>query len=69
MAETTTIQITVEQKQFLNRMGEASYKKALQILIDDYNGPIGDDESVSEDRAREIANEQITERVIPEAQQ
>jgi len=69
MSETTTIQITVEQKQLLNRMGRASYKKALQVLIDDYNGPIGDNDYVSKDEAREIANEQITERVIPEAQQ
>ena len=35
--ETTTIQITTEQKAELNSMGYGSYKAALQRLIDSYN--------------------------------
>jgi len=67
MTETTTIQITVEQKQALNRMSKASYKEALQVLIDNYNEAIKEQESLDESRVRELAREEINDNVDLEA--
>jgi len=67
MTETTTIQITVEQKQALNRMSKASYKEALQVLIDNYNEAIKEQESLDESRVRELAREEINDNVVLEA--
>lgn len=67
MTETTTIEITTEQKAWLDDLDEASYKAAVQRLIDNYDGAIGD--GVDEARVRELAIEEIEERVVREALQ
>ena len=69
--ETTTIQITTEQKAELNSMGYGSYKAALQRLIDSYNGGGDtDDDRLTEAQrgeAREIALDVVNDRVVREA--
>lgn len=68
MAETTTIEITTEQKAELNRMGFGSYKAALQELIDSYDvesGKLLTDAQRGE--VREIALDVVNDRVVYEA--
>jgi predicted CopG family antitoxin len=68
MTDTTTIEITKAQKAQLDELktgSKESYKDVLQRLIDGYDTD-GDD--MTEATVRSIANEQITERVVPEAQ-
>jgi len=63
----TTIEVSQECKEALkeSRLAhESSYEDTLWRLMGE-----GTAEYIGEDEAREIANEQITERVIPEAQQ
>jgi len=62
--ETTTIEITVDQKAELNKMKRGSYKDALQVLIENYDKG---GESLDEGRVRELAREEITDRVVMEA--
>ena len=62
--DTTTISITKAQKAELNKMGFGSYKAALQELITNYK-----QSNLSESRVREIAQEEIAERVVYEAQE
>jgi len=69
--DTTTIEITTEQKAELNKMGYGSYKAALQRLIDSYNdGANTDAELLTEAQrgeAREIALDVVNDRVLREA--
>ena len=69
--ETTTIQITTEQKAELNSMGYGSYKAALQRLIDTYDERAsGTDETFTDAQrgeAREIALDVVNDRVVREA--
>ena len=68
MTETTTIQITTEQKAELNKMGFGSYKAALQELIESYEG--GTEELLTDaqrDEARKIALDVVNDRVVREA--
>ena len=68
--DTTTIQITTEQKAELNSMGYGSYKAALQRLIDSYNGGGGTDDRLTEAQrgeAREIALDVVNDRVVRKA--
>lgn len=63
---TTTIQITTEQKEVLDslkRDDSESYKSVLQELIDGYSNTTGLDET----RVRQIAVEEINERVTHRA--
>jgi hypothetical protein len=62
--DTTTIEITQTQKAELNKMEFGSYKAALQELIKSYNRS-----NLSESRVRKIAQEEIAERVVYEAQE
>ena len=62
-AETTTIEITTEQKAELNRMGFGSYKAALQELIETHKDTSG----LTESRVRELAREEIRDGVVYEA--
>jgi len=68
MTETTTIEITVEQKAELNKMGFGSYKAALQELIENYDGS---GEALLTDaqrgEVRSIALDVVNDRVIREA--
>lgn len=64
----TTIQLdesTKAQLEQLKRVDGESYDSIVQLLIANYDG----EGQLSESRVREIANEQITERVVMEAQQ
>lgn len=66
MTDTTTIEIRKEQKRELDglkRANSESYKEVLQRLIDGYDGAGGMDES----RVRELAREEISDRVVGEA--
>jgi hypothetical protein len=66
--ETTTIEITVEQKAELNRMGFGSYKAALQQLLDNYDGTSGELlTDAQRGEVREIALDVVNQRVIREA--
>jgi len=64
---TTTVEITDDQREFLREVSEVSAKRALQALIDDYNNGGGGEEALSEERVRELAREEITDRVVMEA--
>ena len=64
MSDTTTIEITLDQQAELNKMGFGSYKAALQELIENYK-----QSNLTESRVREIAQEEIAERVVYEAQE
>jgi len=69
MTEHTTIQITKAQANELQARkthDDESYKSVLQRLIEEYNSTT--QHEMTENRVREIANEQIAERVVPEAQ-
>ena len=66
--DTTTIEITTEQKAELNKMGFGSYKAALQQLIESYDqesGVLLTDAQRGE--VREIALDVVNDRVIREA--
>ena len=66
--DTTTIEITTEQKAELNKMGFGSYKAALQQLIENYDqesGVLLTDAQRGE--VREIALDVVNDRVIREA--
>ena len=64
---TTTIEIHDDQREFLREVSEVSAKRALQTLIDDYNNGGGGEDALSEARVRELAREEITDRVVMEA--
>ena len=68
---TTTIEITTEQKAELNSMGYGSYKAALQRLIDSYSaGGNGDGELLTDAQrgeVREIALDVVNDRVVRKA--
>lgn len=64
---TTTIEINDDQREFLREVSEVSAKRALQTLIDDYNNGGTGEETLSEERVRELAREEITDRVVMEA--
>jgi len=69
--DTTTIEITVEQKAELNKMGFGSYKAALQELIDTYGSGGGESGDLLTEaqrgEAREIALDVVNDRVVREA--
>ena len=69
--DTTTIEITEDQRDQLQSMGYGSYKAALQRLIDSYNGTGDtDDDRLTEAQrgeAREIALDVVNDRVVREA--
>jgi len=69
MAELTSIAVYPEQKEYLETVKDRpeSFQQALQKLIETHKG-VQEDRYVSESRAREIATEEISERVVPEAQ-
>jgi len=60
MTDTTTIQTTEAQAQFLEDMGRRSKKAALQELIDSYDGVIAG--GIDDDRVREIARDVVRVR-------
>lgn len=69
MTDLTTIQVTKKQKNELDALktgSKESYKDVLQRLIEHYNDEV-DQDCVDEDRAREIANDVVEERVVFEA--
>ena len=66
MTDTTTIEINDDQRQTLGDLKVAnseSNKDVLQRLIDDYNNP----NELTENRVRELAREEIADRVVREA--
>ncbi|AGM11120.1 hypothetical protein M196_gp26 [Halorubrum tailed virus 4] len=69
MTDTTTIEVTTEQKAALNSMGYGSYKAALQRLIDSYNEGDGGELLTDAQRgeAREIALDVVNDRVVRDA--
>lgn len=70
MTDTTTIEITERQKSELDSLKNAdreAYKAVVDKLIAHYKKTI-DDAELDETKVRELANEQIAERVVPEAQ-
>lgn len=70
MTDTTTIQITTEQRDELDQLKEHQgepYKSVLQGLITHYNASGKADTSVDEARVREIVRDEINDRVTPRA--
>lgn len=66
--ETTTIEITRQQKEDLTRMGFGSYKAALQELIENYDdGTKASLTDAQRGEVREIALDVVSDRVIREA--
>lgn len=68
MSGTTTIEVYDEQKDELDDLkltDSESYKDVLQRLIDGHIEGAGD---VDEDRIREIVRDEVSDKVIPEAQ-
>ena len=66
--DTTTIEITHEQRDHLRSMGFGSHKAALQELIDDYNEMDGTLLTDAQRGAvRKIALDVVNDRVVREA--
>lgn len=72
MEDKTTIQLKHSTKTDLEELKRAdgeSYDSVVKMLIARYNNSQDSNcDGIDETEAREIANEQISERVIPEAQ-
>jgi len=67
----TTIQLnksTKDDLEEIKRVNGESFDSVVKLLIANYNKP-QDSSELTENRVRELANEQITERVVREAQQ
>jgi len=64
--DTTTIELRTDQKAQLDDLkhGDESYKSVLQRLIEEYRASGG---QLDESRVREVAREEITDRVRREA--
>lgn len=70
MGKATTIQLSPETKQKLESLqdgGKETFEETVLRLIDHYRKEGGTD--MTEQQVREIVQEEITERVVPEAQQ
>lgn len=72
MVDKTTIQLkdsTKTELEELKRADGESYDSVVKMLIAHYNNSQdGNCDGIDEAQAREIADERISERVIPEAQ-